>query len=497
MRVCEVRCNVSGSDWQEHPSPRWRCLLPAFLLASAFGFAGASFVQAEDVVGDRPPVAVATQDTPGQTPETAAQRGYQWLTTKCYLPPDFDQEIFDNLWQTWPREQREQAQQATPAERRRMLFSRYGLMERPGTGAGTGPALGYVDNGKGGWVMNCLACHAGKVAGQVIPGVPNSHFALQTLTEDSRTLKVLRGQRLAHLDLASLKIPLGGSHGTTNSVIFGVILGRLRDQDLNYRAQPEPPEYAHHDMDAPPFWNVRKKKGLYADGFAAHTHRPLMQFMMLPTNSGATLRSWEPDFKEILAWIESLEPPRYRWPVDAALAARGETVFRQTCARCHGTYGVHPTYPARIVPLDEVGTDPVRLHSLSREYRQGMQQGWFGNYGKDPYVLDPGGYVAPPLDGIWATAPYFHNGSVPTLWHVLHPERRPIVWRRTEDGYDTGKVGLEVTTLDSIPETVTSAAERRSHFDTRVRGKSSAGHPFADELSDAERDAVLEYLKSL
>lgn len=437
---------------------------------------------------------VTSPSAPNTAAAAAAERGYRWLTTKCYLPPDFDQAIFDDLWMTWPSALRERARQATPAERRRMLFSHYGLMA---SRSETGPALGYVDDGRGGWVMNCLACHTGKVAGRVILGVPNSHFALQTLTEDVRTLKVQRGKALAHLDLASLKIPLGTTHGATNAVVFGVVLGALRDKDLNLRDKKSAPEFHHHDMDAPALWNVRKKRGLYADGFAAHSHRPLLQFVMLPVNKGDTLKSWEPDFKDILSWIESLKPPTYVGPVDAPLALRGQALFEKTCTRCHGTYGPQETYPARIVPIDQVGTDPVRLQALTRDYRQAMEQGWFGNYGRDKYVLDPGGYVAPPLDGIWATAPYFHNGSVPTLWHVLHPDSRPVVWKRTEDGYDQDKVGLEAEILDAVPGTAKRAFERREYFDTRLNGKSAAGHPFADELNETEKSAVLEYLKTL
>src|SRR5690606_32251456 len=49
----------------------------------------------------------------------------------------------------------------------------------------------------------------------------------------------------------------------------------------------------------------------------------------------------------------------------------------------------------------------------------------------NPFV----GYVAPPLDGIWATAPYFHNGSVPSIELVLDSSERPTYWRRVD--YDS------------------------------------------------------------
>jgi hypothetical protein len=428
--------------------------------------------------------------------ESPPERGYHTLTTKAFLPPDFDQDIFDNLWKTWPGELRDRAERATPAERRRMTFSRYGLMERPGSD-GTETALGYLSDGNGGWVMNCLACHTGKVAGRVILGLPNSHFALETLTEEVRLLKLKMGKPLTHLDLGSLKIPLGQSRGTTNSVIFGVALGALRDKDLNLRSDVPPPKLLHHDVDAPPFWNVRRKKHIYSDGFAVKSPRLLLQFVMLPRNSGATLRGWEPDFRDILSWMESLDPPRYPWEIDRPLANSGRIAFEQTCARCHGTYGDNASYPELIVPIERVQTDPVRLASLTTKHRRGMRESWFGDYGREAYIENPGGYVAPPLDGIWATAPYLHNGSVPTLWHLLHPGQRPTVWKRTEDGFDQAKVGLEVTTFENVPAQATSASEKREYFDTHLTGKSAAGHPFPDELSDDEKHAVLEYLKTL
>ncbi len=425
-----------------------------------------------------------------------AQRGFHWLTTKAYLPPDFDDEVFDSLWKVWPAELQKQAQAATPAERRKLAFSRYGLIERPGS-KGTGPALGYLSDGKGGWVMNCLACHSGKVAGQPVFGSPNSNFALETLVEEVRQRKLQMGRTLAHLDKGGLTMPLGTTRGTTNSVMFGVALGSLRDKDLEMRRDFTVPRLLHNDADAPAFWNVRRKRLLYAEGFAVKSHRLLVQFVMLPRNSGATLRGWEEEFRDILAWIESLEPPHYPWEIDRRLASNGQAIFERSCAKCHGTYGAEGRYPNKIVALDEVQTDPVRLQSITIGRRQDMRDSWFGNYGKEEYVVDPQGYVAPPLNGIWASAPYLHNGSVPTLWHLLHPSERPAVWRRTEDGYDQQKVGLEVTAFERLPETAKSKAEQREYFNTEQSGKSAGGHVFPDELTEDEKRAVLEYLKTL
>jgi cytochrome c peroxidase len=151
------------------------------------------------------------------------------------------------------------------------------------------------------------------------------------------------------------------------------------------------------------------------------------------------------------------------------------------------------------VPLDVVCTDPVRLHALSPAGRKRYEATWFCDFGRETVVADPQGYLAPPLDGVWASAPYLHNGSVPTLEDLFHSDARPTVWRRTStDGYDQRRVGLEVERLEELPvEVRNDPRERRRYFDTRLHGKSAAGHTFPDVLDAAEKQAVLEYLKTL
>jgi mono/diheme cytochrome c family protein/cytochrome c553 len=441
------------------------------------------------------PVAASAGDlVPGRPRDAYATRGYELLHTKAYLPADFDSETFDALWQVWEEPLRSQAAAATPDERRAMAFSRYGFTTAPGDTSGK-PQQYTVDE-RGNWTMTCLACHQGKVAGRVVPGLPNSLFALQTLVDDVRSTKIRMHKPLVRMDFASALFPLGTSNGTTNAVIFGMALMASRDPQLNLTPRL-PPKLVHHDHDAPAWWNFKKKTHLYSDGFVAKSHRPLMQFMLIPENGPEKFREWEDDFREIYAWLESLEAPAYPFDIDRALADRGAAIFNNNCAECHGRYGPGGSYPNKIVSIEEVDTDPVRLTALSAEHRTAYGASWFGEFGKSDLISDPGGYVAPPLDGIWASAPYFHNGSVPTLWHVLHPSERPAVWLREEDGYDRQKVGLAVTSLTAMPETVKTGAQRRRYYQTSAIGKSAQGHTFPDALDEDEKRAVLEYLKTL
>ncbi len=428
----------------------------------------------------------------------AAEQGGHLLLEKPYLPSDFDQEVFDSLWTTWEEPLRSRAEASDLAGRRRMAMERYGLVPHPDDPS---RSLQYVVDDRGRWTMSCLACHQGQVRGVAIAGVPNSNYALETLTEEVRAVKLRLGKPLGHMDVGAMFIPLGTTVGTTNAVIFGAALMRHREPDLAIvRRQPRF-DYLHHDMDAPPWWHYHKRRSLYVDGFAPKGHRMLMQFLLVEQNGPEQFREWEDEFRAIEKWIESLEAPKWPGPIDRTLASRGETVFRAHCAECHGTYGHGGSYPERLVSIDEVGTDRVRLNSLTSSERRALNDSWFGHFGKDADKLrdreESVGYVAPPLDGVWATAPYFHNGSVPTLWHVLNPSERPVVWRRAATGYDDTRVGLEVETFSEVPADVRRTSERRHYFDTRRAGKSAAGHDFADVLSADERQSLLEYLKTL
>jgi mono/diheme cytochrome c family protein len=429
--------------------------------------------------------------------DEAALRGYEKLTESAFLPSDFDQETFDQVWISWPEPLRSEAEKASPERRREMAFERYGLTTRPGDDLGK--PLQYVVGKEGRWTMNCFSCHGGSVYGKPTPGAPNNRFALQTMTEEIRSTKFRIGKTFSRMDVGAMVIPLGTTHGTTNAVVFGMGLMHSRDEQLNLVNRP-PVMFTHHDMDAPPWWHFHKRPYLYIDGFAQKGHRGLMQFMLVPENGPDFFQNHESDFRDVYAYLSSLRAPKYEGKVDAELAEQGRALFNQTCAQCHGTYGSVETYPNRRIPLAEIGTDPVRLEALSVKGRELYSRSWFANAGQadeQETVVDPDGYVAPPLDGVWASAPYFHNGSVPTLWGVLNPTTRPTVWRRTMEAMDEKKVGLTVESVPKIPLTQPDKAVRRTYFDTQRFGKSNAGHDYPDQLSEGEKRAVLEYLKTL
>jgi hypothetical protein len=99
-----------------------------------------------------------------------------------------------------------------------------------------------------------------------------------------------------------------------------------------------------------------------------------------------------------------------------------------------------------------------------------------------------GPYAARPLYGIWAAAPYLHNGSVPTLYHLLlPPDQRPKTFALGAREYDPVKLGFVVNTSCSSQDCLVNTSET---------GDGNGGHLWGTDLSASDRLALLEYLKT-
>ncbi len=425
----------------------------------------------------------------GMSPE--AQAGYFHLVENVYLPFDFDEEVLaklDEVEHTWNL-----SDAPLEAMSRKSTWKAYGIAPRPDDPS---KPLQYVVSKNQQYAMNCFACHGGNLFGATFPGAPNTTYQLESLTDQVRKAKLSMQRPLGHMDVGSMFMPLGKTVGTSNAVMFGVALMNFRDKDLNVHMDRSPADMVHHDMDAPPWWHFHRKHHIYIDGFAEKGHRGLMQFMLVRQNGPEKFRQWEKDFEQVYQFITALRPPKYPLAIDHRVAERGSLVFQRNCASCHGTYGRESDYPELRIPIEEIGTDRVRLDALSPTHRKHYGDSWFADHGKQDTVASVDGYVAPPLDGLWASAPYLHNGSVPTLWHLLHPEDRPAVWRRTQLGLDTQKMGLAVESFSEVPKRL-KAAERRWVFDTNQFGKSARGHDYPNALTEDEKSDLLEFLKTL
>ena len=243
--------------------------------------------------------------------------------------------------------------------------------------------------------------------------------------------------------------------------------------------------------DVPPWWLLKKKNAMFYTGVGRGDYaRISMAASTLTLMDTVQARKIDNKFADVIAYIETLEPPAYPFPVDMQLANEGETLFIKNCSTCHGTYGENWTYPNYLVDLDYVQTDSNLIYSNFGfgEFVDWYNESWFGN---DPFSaqLQPSrGYIAPPLDGIWASAPYLHNGSVPTVEAVLNSSLRPEIWRKS-DVYDQQSLGFIYEILDSKEDKFT--------YDTKLKGYGKEGHRFGDNLSETDRNKILEYLKTI
>jgi hypothetical protein len=173
----------------------------------------------------------------------------------------------------------------------------------------------------------------------------------------------------------------------------------------------------------------------------------------------------EPRLRDLAAWVKGFKVPPYPLSWDPALVEAGKPLFAQHCGSCHALDG---RQEGTLIPIAEIGTD--------RELANAMKAS---------------GYVAGRLDGIWMRGPFLHNGSVPSVGDLLKPPaRRPTTFYRGNNLLNRADIGF-VSDL---------AQEKGLHFalfDTSLPGNSNSGHSYGTGLSDQDKKAILEYLKTL
>ena len=246
--------------------------------------------------------------------------------------------------------------------------------------------------------------------------------------------------------------------------------------------------------DVPAWWLLKKKHAMFYTGFGRGDFgKFLMASNLLTVNDTSESRMVDNNINDVLAYIYTLEPPKYPAQVDIPMAARGKLVFSNKCSKCHGKYGEGQEYPNLLIPSSVIKTDSALFKSnyQNQQFISWFNRSWFAQ-GDHPARLEPfNGYIAPPLDGVWSTAPYFHNGSVPNIEAVLNSKIRPEYWQRDFNNpkYDYNKLGWEFQ--------VPTARSGSTIYNTNLPGYGNYGHYFGDELNEKDRKAVIEYLKTL
>ncbi len=248
--------------------------------------------------------------------------------------------------------------------------------------------------------------------------------------------------------------------------------------------------------DALAVWNLdmRLGRGFHWDG---NTVLLTESGITAAAGSGATPATLDKQaLDRIAVWARTAQPPKFHEyfgeATRAALVKQGQRLYDQYCASCHSPTGSRFGLQE---PIERIGTDPNRLEAFTEELAEKLNRYGKGYAWRFRHFKLSRGYRNLPLDGLWLRAPYLHNGSVPTLRDLLkRPADRPKRFCRGTDLYDWENVGFI-----SAP---TAKDERRPCgdrflYDTGVRGNGNQGHDFGTDLDEAEKEALLEYLKTL
>jgi hypothetical protein len=391
-------------------------------------------------------------------------------------------------------------------------YERFGFTFEEGHETPVGMPVGRVGFERIG--INCALCHVGSVrtsatAGrQLLLGAPTSRFDLQgylrflfscaesprfdadtVLAEIGKVHPLPFNEALAYryVVVPAMKRALAEQKSQMSWMERNPDWGPGRSDPFNpAKAQllRLGPDGTIGNSDPPPLWNMKARRGLHWDGLNDSLHEIVLNSGI---GNGASSRSIDlPGLARVEKWVTDLKPPAYPFAVDRDRAARGVRTYQAECASCHEPGAAQTGYA---VPLAQLGTDPYRLASWGDKVADR-----FNGLGGYPWrytrFRPTSGYVAVPLDGIWARAPYLHNGSVPDLADLLKaPAERPRTFYRGYDVYDPQRVGF-----------VADGDEARAAgwaLDTSLPGNANGGHRWGTDLPDEAKRDLLEYLKTL
>jgi mono/diheme cytochrome c family protein len=422
----------------------------------------------------------------------AVERGRVALTQQSHVRGAWSADAYKKAGKLWGRPAPD------PEEDREGYFrafcEQYGLHPAPfeNQGLPMGLRRSPLPNGGPGIQIDCLVCHGGSIGGTSYVGIGNTTLDLRSLLDDMT--------RADGKTVPPALFTLTTTRGTVNAGQVAIALFSFRNADMSRRVLPLRTGAWLPELDTPAWWGLAPKSTMYQDGRTdARSHRSIMQFF-LDDFSPSDFHRMEPVFRDVMAYLKSIQPPKYPFEIERDRAEQGRDVFASNCAKCHGTYSADgpPEYPNVVVELDRIGTDPKRAEGISDRFVAHVNSTWFGE--KYPVSEEMIGYQAPPLRGIWSTAPYLHNGSVPTLADLLDSSTRPSLFTRPRstsfDEYDRQRVGWKYEVVDEVPEGL-SPHDARYYVDVGRFGLGNQGHTFGDKLSEDERLAVIEYLKTL
>jgi hypothetical protein len=297
---------------------------------------------------------------------------------------------------------------------------------------------------------------------------------------------------------------------------------RPRRNELNKKRADSKPQY---------WWNLKYKTKWLSDGSIVSGNPVHTNFLWNEIGRGADLKkleSWLVNNKSVVrdltAYVFSTKAPKYNnfFPneLNIELARKGQKLFLKNCSGCHGKYEKgwdNPElseYTEQIAttkvwyheqtPVIDVDTDPLR-HEGMAYFKDDLNRLKISKT-IGTVVETQKGYIPPPLVGVWARWPYFHNNSVPTLYDVITPDfKRPkdyIAVAAIDKELDFDKEKNGYPAKDLIREDYRN--NRQYYYNTKKAGMSNQGHTKMlidnngkEKFSHAEKLALIEFLKSL
>ena len=371
------------------------------------------------------------------------------------------------------------------------------------------------------WTVNCLVCHTAEIDGVAYLGAGTKTFDDRWLGEALKTLTSERWRSVSGGSAEDVAVAAEANR-ILNSHHHDKIDSLTRARSTAFAAShvelfmrpngamPPVADVGRGDTKTPPLWHTAAKMPSwrwYVDG-SFHSQFPLMASSMELEKDrpfDALVESVIPTIKEEFASvIRHLRPPPYPYEIDATLAARGKELFYSDevgCARCHGVYDGRGNVKWPAVHKD-VGTDRARLDVVSDKFIDAFARSPLAAEGA---LVRSRGYAATPLTGVWANYPYLHNGSVPTLYHLLGPvSERPAMFHVLAAGrFDRARSGRCSSPTRRMagstrPRSSRRFGDNRDWFNTARPGAGNGGHDVWPRIrTDDNRRALIEYLKTL
>ena len=200
--------------------------------------------------------------------------------------------------------------------------------------------------------------------------------------------------------------------------------------------------------------------------------------------------------KDVYAFLKDYHAPKYPAKINMVAAKKGEGIYGEKCASCHGYYNYDLSNPKLVqFPnwIGDVGTDKRRAQVFNQNAANAVNS---TIYKKDLIAKHTGEYVGTPLSGIWQSAPYLHNGSVPTIDALLNPSKRPKKFMTGGHSLDFVKLGIKIDENGNYPANY-KPWSKPEIYETTKSGMSNSGHDYGSELTPDDQKSLIEYLKLL